>query len=1174
MNAETTKAAGPRNAPGRRPRPRRSPGRACPPPRGPRWARRIGLSCGGLVVLLVLAGGLIYGLFATGVLTADLARPYVEAALEERLGGGSQVEIGSISTAADKDGETILRVSEITVRNAAGEIVASAPQAEVSLQAGTMPWEARPRRIDLVGAELTVHVNAQGELTVATGRNAKPIHAPPAAGATASPPSAAPAASGAPADPSVAPLPFDPTHLGGLAALADSIDRGGLDGASLTDVGLKDGTLRFESEISGRQWAFEHISLSLSRPPEGGMRFDLDSGGTDGPWSARAAIGTLGSDGRPIRIEIRDLSPRDLMIAAGKGDGDLVATSPLSLDMETRIDAAGRMLAASGRLLAGAGELQIGPDVQGRMVVDEASVVFRFDPARRVLVIDPLTVEAGPVNVVLGADVTPPVAGSGAWGLAITGIRAMLGGGGPDAEKEPPMLIDRADFAVSFDKRAGRLAIEKGVLGGPQGGVTLGGELNLGAPLPFLAMTVSGTPMTATSLKRLWPILAAPDVRRWVLDHIAGGDVSAAEIAFNSPLESIGNKDKPLPSEGLSIHVAGTNGVLRPVPGLPPIRGAEIDVRATGTSAHVTASNAVVDTPGGRTLGLPETVLDIPNTVPKNPAAKVSVRVAGNAAAAVELMAMPPLRGAASEQIDPAGVKGTIAGLAQVGLTLREKMTEADVDFAFEADLSGLTVDKILLGQKLEGANVKVFATPAVTVLRGDGKIGGAPASFELKKPRDGADQEFRLAANLDDAARDRMDLDLAGLSGTVGIKLTGRMNDKAKNADVELDLGGARLAELIPGWTKPAGRPARLTASATMNGAGTRLDDLVLTGSGVNVRGTVLLDAKASLVSADLPTFQLSDGDKASVKAATQNGVLDVTVRGEVIEARAFLKNLVDAPPAGPQAKRPPDIDLDVELGVVAGNNGEVLRKAVFRMSRRNGDLRVFNLGALVGRDGGVKGEMVARDNGRPQMQIATTDAGALLRFIDLYPKIQGGDLWINVDAPRGDGAPQDGVVNMRDFVIRGESGLDRLIAAAPAQTRDGQPRPGAAIPFSKLQVDFQRSQGRLAIREGAIWGPAIGSTFDGLLDLAGDRVSVRGTYVPAYGLNNIFSRLPVLGFFLGGGPNEGLVGVTYEIVGPMSGPTLRVNPISAVAPGFLRKIFEFRQAPDPTPPNVVPSR
>jgi hypothetical protein len=45
------------------------------------------------------------------------------------------------------------------------------------------------------------------------------------------------------------------------------------------------------------------------------------------------------------------------------------------------------------------------------------------------------------------------------------------------------------------------------------------------------------------------------------------------------------------------------------------------------------------------------------------------------------------------------------------------------------------------------------------------------------------------------------------------------------------------------------------------------------------------------------------------------------------------------------------------------------------------------------------------------------------------------------------------------------------------------------------------------------------------------------------------------------------GLIAITFEIVGPASGPTLRVNPMSAAAPGFLRKLFEFRGAPAAPP-------
>jgi len=47
-------------------------------------------------------------------------------------------------------------------------------------------------------------------------------------------------------------------------------------------------------------------------------------------------------------------------------------------------------------------------------------------------------------------------------------------------------------------------------------------------------------------------------------------------------------------------------------------------------------------------------------------------------------------------------------------------------------------------------------------------------------------------------------------------------------------------------------------------------------------------------------------------------------------------------------------------------------------------------------------------------------------------------------------------------------------------------------------------------------------------------------------------------------------------QVVGPTGNATLRVNPMSMMAPGFLRKIFEFRSADDSkaVPPYSSPSR
>ena len=124
-------------------------------------------------------------------------------------------------------------------------------------------------------------------------------------------------------------------------------------------------------------------------------------------------------------------------------------------------------------------------------------------------------------------------------------------------------------------------------------------------------------------------------------------------------------------------------------------------------------------------------------------------------------------------------------------------------------------------------------------------------------------------------------------------------------------------------------------------------------------------------------------------------------------------------------------------------------------------------------------------------------------------------------------------------------------------------------------MQLSFTRGQGRIELRDGVIYGPESGSTIEGTLDTVYDRVNMTGTFVPAYGLNNFFSKIPLFGVFLGGGTNEGLFGINFRISGPATAPVLTINPLSALAPGFLRKIFgagEAAPGQTPAPPANVP--
>jgi len=65
-----------------------------------------------------------------------------------------------------------------------------------------------------------------------------------------------------------------------------------------------------------------------------------------------------------------------------------------------------------------------------------------------------------------------------------------------------------------------------------------------------------------------------------------------------------------------------------------------------------------------------------------------------------------------------------------------------DLDYSLEANLTDFGVDKVFKGQRLEGATVKAFASPAGIVLRGEGKLAGAPLAFEYEKKKDAANRK------------------------------------------------------------------------------------------------------------------------------------------------------------------------------------------------------------------------------------------------------------------------------------------------------------------------------------------------------------------------------------------------------------------------------------------------
>jgi hypothetical protein len=616
----------------------------------------------------------------------------------------------------------------------------------------------------------------------------------------------------------------------------------------------------------------------------------------------------------------------------------------------------------------------------------------------------------------------------------------------------------------------------------------------------------------------------------------------------------------------VDIETSGTT--VRPIATLPAIRDADLTLRIVGRNAVVNIGRGTAEVATGRKLNVAGGVFEVPDTHPKPVSARAAFRIDGTMPATAALLSSEGLRDTVGITLDPASTRGTVTAQVAVNMLLGRTAPKDSSTYTINADLVNFAAERMLLGQKVEASLLKTTATNDGFQIKGDVKINGTAATIDVRKQKDDTDAELHLQATIDEAARRRLGMDLGtAVTGAIPVKVVGHVGDNANDEglSIEADLTPVKIDNLLPGWVKQAGRPARATYVLMKTGKTIRFDDLSIDGSGATVRGSVEFDSNNEISSANFSVFALSEGDKATLRAdRAGDGTLRVAMRGDIYDGRNFVKSSLSGASVDKNKPKQVDLDLDIKLVTVAGHNGETLRGLDLKMSRRSGHIRSFAMSSKIGRDTPLSGDLRMRSRDNHQVIFfETDDAGALFRFTDMYPRMYGGQMWVAMDPPTQEQTPQIGTLFIRRFAVRGEPALEKVVSGAPNAAGT------SGVDFSEMRADFTRFPGKMSVREGVVRGPLVGATVEGNIDYVRDEVHLRGTFVPFYGLNNMFGQIPIVGLFLGGGNKEGLLGINYEAVGPPSAPRITVNPVSAIAPGLLRK---FIPSPGTFDPNFLP--
>ena len=114
-----------------------------------------------------------------------------------------------------------------------------------------------------------------------------------------------------------------------------------------------------------------------------------------------------------------------------------------------------------------------------------------------------------------------------------------------------------------------------------------------------------------------------------------------------------------------------------------------------------------------------------------------------------------------------------------------------------------------------------------------------------------------------------------------------------------------------------------------------------------------------------------------------------------------------------------------------------------------------------------------------------------------------------------------------------------------------------GNDLSFSNGSIPFDLSPNfTLFVRDGVTYGTALGITFSGRASFSA--LAISGSVIPAYIINSLPGRIPIIGHLFKDSKGGGLVGVKYDLTGTPGNPRVSFNPLSSIAPGILGRFFK----------------
>ncbi len=677
------------------------------------------------------------------------------------------------------------------------------------------------------------------------------------------------------------------------------------------------------------------------------------------------------------------------------------------------------------------------------------------------------------------------------------------------------------------------------------------------------------------SLPDLWPLSQEghDGARDWVVANMDDGMVEKVEANLDVAFAG-GDLDLPqVISYGGSLKAKDLGlYYFRP---LPPIRGAKGTATFDATKFTADFSQAAVGKVVAKSGHLAITGLD---KIDQDIA--VEGEVEGPMKDVLQLLDHPPLGYPSKMKLDPATSGGSVSAHLQVQLPAKNHIRDDELHISAHAKIQQAKFAGVFMHRDLTDGNFELKIDTHSMLAVGQAKLAGIPASLHWESFF-GSTAAYRNRITL---AADTTATELSTLGFDYRTLLDGPMHldltytEPLKGLDevaLDFDLTKATATIDLAKWHKPAGAPARASIRLTLQGDHpVAITDFRFEASDLSGNGDGRFDAAGKLVHAGFRHLTLAKTRLENLALDFTGERINIHIGGGEFDAQPFLGKTALSDQSAPEdgkPGRPYTVVADHLDRIVIGPDREIDN---VRFTFDNDGLHWQKLEANGTPHGGqpMTFSWLPADNATHRLSITAADAGAALKFLGVINDVVGGKLTITGTASDSDPKRAiKGHVEVSEYRLVNQSALVRLLTIATL-TGVIDAMTGSGFQMYRFEGDFTKTGGRIDVPLARTWGPSLGLTATGYIDYAVDQINVRGTVVPAYALNSILSEIPIVGFLLTGGKGSGMFAVVYSATGKLSEPTISVNPLSALTPGFLRGVFGLLPSGEQGQPTALP--